>query len=60
MDILQGKGSEAQNHVVCANAGVAIATAQKVSVKTGFEKAMESLQGGKGLAALKKLQELSA
>ncbi|MET1260833.1 anthranilate phosphoribosyltransferase [Flagellimonas sp. DF-77] len=60
MDILQGKGSEAQNHVVCANAGVAIATAQKVTVKTGFEKAMESLQGGKGLAALKKLQELSA
>ena len=59
MKILQGEGSEAQNNVVCANAGVAIATATGISTKEGFEKAKESLLGKKGLAALKKLQALS-
>ncbi|MCJ7465801.1 MAG: anthranilate phosphoribosyltransferase [Maribacter sp.] len=59
LDVLQGKGTNAQNHVVCANAGVAIATVKKVSPQVGFEMAMESLQSGKGLKALKKLQELS-
>ncbi|WP_136466299.1 anthranilate phosphoribosyltransferase [Flagellimonas onchidii] len=60
MDILQGKGSEAQNNVVCANAGVAIATVNDITPKEGFEKAKESLMGGKGLETLKKLQKLSA
>ncbi|NAY92532.1 anthranilate phosphoribosyltransferase [Muricauda sp. JGD-17] len=59
MSILQGKGTEAQNNVVCANAGVAIATVAGTTPKAGFEKAKESLLGGKGLEALKKLQELS-
>lgn len=59
MDILQGKGTQAQNNVVCANAGVAIATVDGLSPKEGFEKAKESLLGGNGLRALKKLQELS-
>ncbi len=59
MNILQGKGTDAQNNVVCANAGVAIATVKRISVKKGFEKAKESLLTGKGLQALKKLQELS-
>ena len=60
MNVLNGKGTEAQNNVVCANAGVAIATVEHVSPKEGFEKAKESLLSGKGLAALKKLQEISA
>ena len=60
LNILQGNGTDAQNHVVCANAGVAISTVQNVSPKVGFEKAVESLQSGKALKALKKLQELSA
>ena len=60
MDILQGKGTEAQNNVVCANAGVAIATVRGISPKEGFEEAKTSLLGGKGLVALKKLQELSS
>lgn len=60
VDVLQGKGTEAQNNVVCANAGVAISTVEGISPKKGFEKAMESLLRGKGLASLKKLQELSA
>ncbi|WP_127018340.1 anthranilate phosphoribosyltransferase [Flagellimonas beolgyonensis] len=59
LNVLGGKGTEAQNNVVCANAGVAIATAKSISPKAGFEKAKESLLGGKGLEALKKLQELS-
>ncbi len=59
MNILQGKGAEAQNNVVCANAGIAIATVEGLAPKEGFEKAKESLLNGKALKALRKLQELS-
>ncbi|MCL6267996.1 anthranilate phosphoribosyltransferase [Flagellimonas myxillae] len=59
LSVLGGKGTEAQNNVVCANAGVAIATVEQISPKEGFEKAKESLLSGKGMQALKKLQELS-
>ncbi|SIS95703.1 anthranilate phosphoribosyltransferase [Zobellia uliginosa] len=59
LNVLQGRGTEAQNNVVCANAGVAIATVKNLSPKEGFEQAKESLLAGKGLNALKKLQELS-
>ncbi len=60
MNILQGKGTDPQVHVVCANAGIAIATARNLSVKQGFEIARESLNSGNALKALKKLQEVSA
>ncbi len=60
MDILQGKGTPSQNDVVCANAGLAIATVKSCSPREGFGLARESLMGGKGLEALKKLQNLSA
>ncbi|MDP2528000.1 MAG: anthranilate phosphoribosyltransferase [Maribacter dokdonensis] len=59
MNVLQGKGTEAQNNVVCANAGIAIATVNNLTPIQGFEKAKESLLSGKGLNALKKIQELS-
>lgn len=59
MNILQGKGAEAQNNVVCANAGIAIATVEGLAPKDGFEKAKDSLLNGKALKALRKLQELS-
>jgi anthranilate phosphoribosyltransferase len=59
MNIISGKGNEAQNNVVCANAGIAIATVTKCSTLEGFQIAQESLFSGKGLVALKKLQELS-
>ena len=59
MNVLQGRGTEAQNNVVCANAGIAIATVKNLTPKEGFEKAKESLLAGKGLNALRKLQELS-
>jgi len=60
MHILNGKGTEAQRNVVCANAGMAIATVEKCSPLEGFSKAEESLASGKALAALKKIQELSS
>ena len=60
LNILQGRGTEAQNNVVCANAGVAIATVKNLSPKEGFDQAKESLLNGAGLKALKKLQDLSA
>jgi len=59
-NIIAGKGTEAQNHVVCANAGMAIATVNNLTPKQGFELAKESLLTGKGQIALKKLQTLSA
>lgn len=60
MNILEGKGTEAQNNVVCANAGIAITTVNGVGPKEGFERAKESLLSGRGLKALQKLQALSA
>ncbi|QBA63535.1 anthranilate phosphoribosyltransferase [Muriicola soli] len=60
MDILQGKGTEAQNKVVCANAGIAIATVKDLSPAEGYEIARESLMSGAGLNALRTLQEMSA
>ncbi|WP_366183890.1 anthranilate phosphoribosyltransferase [Flavobacterium ovatum] len=57
--IISGKGNEAQNNVVCANAAMAIATVTGCTPLQGFEQAKESLLSGKGLNALKKLQELS-
>lgn len=60
VDILSGKGTDPQNNVVCANAGIAIATVQNITPKEGFSMAQESLRSGKALEALKKLQKLSA
>lgn len=59
LDILNGKGTKAQQNVVCANAGLAIATARNLSPREGFQIAEESLKSGNALMALKKLQELS-
>jgi anthranilate phosphoribosyltransferase len=58
-NIISGKGTEAQNNVVCANAGLAIATVKQVSHKEGFEMAEESLLSGKAKTSLTKLIELS-
>ena len=59
MNILQNNGSQEQQNVVYANAGMAIATAEKLSPIQGFEKAKESLTSGKALGAFKTLQKLS-
>ena len=59
MNVIQNQGTKAQEQVVCANAGMAIATALQLSPIEGFEKAKESLASGKALEALKQLQNLS-
>ena len=58
-DILKGNGTQAQNNVVCANAGMAIATARNLNPQDGFLAAKESLESGRALKSFKKLQELS-
>jgi len=58
-NIIAGKGTEAQNNVVCANAGMAIATVTKCTPLEGFELAKESLLSGKGLTSLNKLKKIS-
>lgn len=58
-NILKGKGTEAQNQVVCVNAGMAIATVKGLTHQQGYELAHESLQSGKALKAFEKLISLS-
>lgn len=57
--VLEGKGTLAQNNVVCANAGMAIAVANHIDHQAGFELAKESLAGKKALKAFKTLLEIS-
>ena len=59
MDIIQNKGTKAQHDVVCANAGIAISTTLNLSIREGFEKAMESLKSGDAFKAFKKLKKIS-
>jgi anthranilate phosphoribosyltransferase len=59
LNVINGKGTEAQNNVVCANAGLAIATSKQIDHKQGFELAKESLLNGKAKQSLDKLIELS-
>ena len=58
--VLDAKGTEAQNNVVCANAAMAIATATDCTPLEGFEKAKTSLLSGQAAKAFKTLQKLSA
>ena len=59
LNVINGKGTEAQINVVCANAGLAIATSKQIDHATGFELAKESLLSGKAKSSLSKLIELS-
>ena len=59
MDIIQNNGTKAQHDVVCANAGTAISTTLNLSIREGFEKAMESLKSGDAFKAFKKLKKIS-
>ncbi|PWJ40101.1 anthranilate phosphoribosyltransferase [Sediminitomix flava] len=45
--ILEGKGTDAQNSAVIANAGLAISTGKGISIAEGIEQAKESLFSGK-------------
>ena len=59
MKILNGDGTEAQNNVVYANAGLAISVSKKISHLEGFYLAQESIESKTALGTFKKLQELS-
>ncbi len=59
MNIISGNGTDAQQNVVCANAALAIATVEDITVLEAFTKAKESLQSGKALQKLQKLQQIS-
>ncbi len=52
-DILRGKGTQAQNEVVIANAGMAISCGKKVSIEDGIEEATNSLKSGSALKTFK-------
>ncbi|MCB0381805.1 MAG: anthranilate phosphoribosyltransferase, partial [Psychroserpens sp.] len=57
--IIDGNGTEAQNNVVCANAGLAIATVKNISHQDGFQLAKESLESGRAKTSLEQLIQLS-
>jgi anthranilate phosphoribosyltransferase len=58
MKVLEGKGTDAQNSVVIANAGMALYCGhQKEGMPSAFAKAKEALESGKALSCFKKLIE---
>jgi anthranilate phosphoribosyltransferase len=59
MNIISGKGTKAQQNAVCANAALAIATVENCSIREAFARAETSLQSGKALEKLQKLQQIS-
>jgi len=59
MNILNGNGTDAQTNVVCANAGLAIATVKNISHQDGFALAKRSLKDKKALKSFNRLIELS-
>lgn len=59
MTIIDGDGTAAQNNVVCANAGLAIATTEQISHQEGFARAKESLLNGNAKKTISKLIALS-
>ena len=59
MDVLHGKGTEAQQQVVCANAALAIATKLDCDLPTAYQKATQALTNGHALKAFQTLQKIS-
>lgn len=57
--IISGKGTKAQENVVCANAAIAIQTVEKSNYDEALAKAQESLASRKAFEKLKKLIEIS-
>ena len=57
--ILSGNGTDQQNSVVIANAGMGIATGKDISFLDGVEEARESLKNGSALKSFKKFLEVN-
>ena len=60
MNVLEGKGTPAQNQVVLANAALAISTAEDLSIDRALERATESLEEKKALTAFNTLKKVAA
>lgn len=60
LDVLENRGSQAQNQAVIANAAMAIQCGKGVGLHDAVGMARESLESGKALAAFKKLIEFKA
>ena len=59
MDILNGKGSNSQNQVVIANAGMALYCADSsLGLQGATEKARESLESGNALKSFNTLMNI--
>ncbi len=60
-DILEGKGTDAQNNVVLANSALGLQTIHpEMSVKDAVESSRESLLGGKAKLVFKKLIDMNS
>jgi anthranilate phosphoribosyltransferase len=60
ISVLEGKGTEAQNAAIIANAGMALyAGNQKEGILNAMEKAKEALLSGKALQCFRKLMEVN-
>jgi anthranilate phosphoribosyltransferase len=57
-NVLENKGTTAQNNVVLANAAIAISVAQDIDLETAFNLATESLESKKALHSFEKLLAL--
>ncbi|GGE36730.1 anthranilate phosphoribosyltransferase [Psychroflexus planctonicus] len=57
--VLQGKGTTAQNHVVAANAALAIHTTTNKPLKTCFDMALQNLLEGKAFQVLEQLKSVA-
>ena len=51
--VLMNRGNDAQNAVVTANAGLAIATVRQIPIKEGIQAAKESLEAGKAIESFR-------
>lgn len=58
--ILSNEGTEAQNHAVLSNAGLAIATTKQTPFKEGINEAKESLSSGKALQSFKNFLSINS
>lgn len=59
VDVLEGRGTDAQNSVVSANAGMAISVAEGITHEEGYQRALDSLKSGRARNALSRLIELN-
>ena len=57
--VLKNKSTDSQKNVVIANSGMAISTAQQISLSDGLFKAKESIESGNALNTFETLKKLS-